>query len=374
MRTRKKIRRKRGGRVFDCKRTHRFLPVPKYEYGFVPGPLSDSMARYAAKRTMMKDIRRVESKIAKDITKTRSLERYCEKKDWYDGNGAWIKSNGDCGNILLPNLYEDIGFKQFVLGRMMSIEMSNYYNCQSKFRTLAVENWTMDMNDLFIYCAGVEGWKVNFPIRCVEKKEPVRGQPAPLEPPGAQGSTILSQEYEEGSEESKSVARLSGPRLDRDYYDISPATAQAGFTDTTMWFGSPTGSLFNREMCQLLRMGVRVWRCYTSPYTNISFISFKEELEGIDIQNDSFTLADETGVYGFTNVTKMLLHSDNLNSQRELLERSKKNPKRVQLSPIVAVSRSKQNTRSKRAKYETSNGRVPRSMYTGTMSGRGTKI
>jgi len=342
-RRRKGSRKKKGGRIFDCKRTHRFLPVPRYEHGFVPGPLTDTMARSAARLIMIDDIKRIKSKIESDLNTTMSLERYCEKKDWYDDNGAWITSNGDCGNILLPRLYEDIGFRQFVLGRMMSLEMSNYYNCQSKFRSLAIENWSMSMNDLFIYCAGVEGWKVNFPIRCVEKKKPVRGEPAPPEPPGAQGSTILSQEYEEGSEESKSVSRVSGSRVKKDYYDISPSTAQAGFNDTTTWFGSPTGSLFNREMCQLLRMGARVWRCYTSPHTNISFISFKEVLEGIDIQNDSFTLEDEHGVYGFTNVTNMLLLSDNLNSQREILTRSMRKSKVLHLPPFVVPSKPEKN-------------------------------
>lgn len=79
--------------------------------------------------------------------------------------------NYACNNI--PHMETiPIGGKQVVLGRVSTLEIHNYYEC-NKFIGLVLPytksnfapKWSLDINDLFVYFAATSNRNVNFPIR-----------------------------------------------------------------------------------------------------------------------------------------------------------------------------------------------------------------
>jgi len=293
-RRRKRITRKgtkrRGGRVFFCGRSVSF-GNPKTEEEAIK-----KKEWNIQKIQEKKDKHENRNKNGKpmnygNVGPGMSMDDYCSKRVWYEPYGrSWVTSNGNCDHIPLQDLYDTVGFKQYVLGRMSVLRSLNYYNCQLKFRTLSIEDWDLLMNDLFIHCSWTERMKVDFPIRLVTYR-PVPGLDHPGEP------VILSQNDTVGG----TVIRASGPRVGI-HHEI---TSKAGLDILDVEVGCPTGSLFNREICQILRLGGQIWQCNTYPHTNLFFISFKPLDEfTVPIENGSVTLHDGDTPYHFTNVTK----------------------------------------------------------------------
>lgn len=184
------------------------------------------------------------------------LEEYCQERQWFE-EGIHVTATGGCDDIPLRNpLIQGNGetYNQIVLGRVTVLDQLNYYNCRN-FQILGINKWNKPMNDFFIMCSWLHK-DYDFPIRFVTQREIVEYTPV-----------IASFSQEEW------VTRVERPGLTRDY-DTKP---HARFLNSTHpILGSPIGTLFNRELCQLYRFGMRIWQCVTYPYENIFFMSFKQ--------------------------------------------------------------------------------------------------
>ncbi len=288
MRTRKRTQKKkknkvksrqRGGRIFKCKDTDPF--------GIPPG--NDARVTEEAERIMREDLRARPQPLQEA-----TLDHYCKHREWFQNvPDLGITSNGSCDDIPLQNLYQNIDgvvYRQFVCGRMSSLLEKNYYNCQSRFRTLEVRNWSPDLNDAFIHCIHVDKEDHDFPVRIITDDHTHSYDPE-----------IYSYgRYSPGQRllEKRSRSLFASHDVREDSHGIDSLCPR---------YGAISGVLLNREICQFYKKGIRLWQCVTVPHTYLYFVSFKMNDWEYDVRivNDVFVIEDKnTGEwYTFQDVT-----------------------------------------------------------------------
>jgi len=270
----RKSRRRIGGRRFDC---------------------SNTRSRRNIMDTLHADLR---DRPQSGITPT----NYCRDGSWFENGAGGVTSNGRCDDIPLLDIYPN--YRQFALGRMHALYNKNYYNCQSRFRTLEVRNWSMDLNDLFIRCSEVDKQDYDFPIRIITD----------YNPPGDYVPEIV--EYDADGNRHR-ASGMQGYDL-FGYHGVTPGSR--GIDSLHPMYGSLKNVIMNREICQLYSQGIKLWQCINSGFEYLYFGSYKQNydeyttpFEPIEVDARGIAkckISDGSTIYEFIDVTFMH-HCDN---------------------------------------------------------------
>jgi hypothetical protein len=212
------------------------------------------------------------------------MQTYCKNREWYeDVPGSGITSNGTCDDIPLLNLYNP--YRQFVLGRMLSLRDKNYYNCNNRFRTLEVSNWSVYLNDLFIHCTYVDRDNYDFPVRIITDFT-------------TDDYTPEINRYVKGQ---RQLVRRDNKLFDE--YGVTPNSHD--IDSLSPYYGAIDNILMNREICQLYRQGIKLWQCMNPGLTYLFFVSYKLNYPDYDvtIHDGKCTLVEDGTDYVFQDVT-----------------------------------------------------------------------
>lgn len=241
--TQKNSRRIRGGRIFKCKDTTPF------------GIPHGNQVSTHAEKIMREDLQARPQQLEEN-----TLEHYCKHREWFQNvPDLGVTSSGRCDHeplIPLQNLYGE--YRQFVCGRMSSLKEKHYYNCQPRFRTLEVRNWSVDLNDLFIHCIHMDK-DYDFPARIITD---------------AHRHSYVPEVYSYGR--YSAGQRLLEKRCRSLFKHHGVAEDSHEIESLCPIYGAISGILLNREICQFYKKGMRLWQCITDLYTYLYFVSFKE--------------------------------------------------------------------------------------------------
>ena len=261
-RKRKSRRRRKGGRRFNCTQTRKFDNKD----------LAEQMKDYD-----------ITERPTPGMDPSMDMKTFCSTRNWYeDVPGSGVVSNGDCSDIPLSTLY--LPYKQFVLGRMESLDRKNYYNCASRFRTLEVANWNVYLNDLFIHCTYVDRENYDFPVRIITDFSD-------------QDYTPEIHRYENGN---RVLVRYPS------FAEYGVAPNSHGIDSLSPYFGAIDNILLNREICQLYQQGIKLWQCMNDTFQYLFFVSYKLDYQeySVPITDGKCTLVDTDGTaYVFQDVT-----------------------------------------------------------------------